>query len=315
MLILVLVYIIFAGARSAARHIYGHLDEKKQRKCAVYMMEVIMETFAVVWAASHRLFELLAFPDRFQNLTPNDARILATGLSVVMGTIVGTYILEFTFLQDDMRFSLKAHHWSTIILCLMAPAAIYDTNYDHRAPRIVFILSLYMSTEQNVFLTMLAYRMGLVGGKLPPSIFKASAWFYVVTRIAICVLLFWAWVETTPLIWTRGRKAPLTYTIYFIVPLLNIVLNVAQVETASVLLGIANSSGLPQVDTASILRGIPNSASLAKPTETDDDGEKGDKTIIELTSLPPRVSSLPCDGDDAERPIGTNHDALADDAC
>merc|ERR550514_1425357 len=98
--------------------------------------------------------------------------------------------MELAF-DDHMRSGLVLHHWTSIILILWGSLMIYEVGYDIMVVRTFFAMSLYMSTEQNVFVEMLAYHMKIFW----PTLYTMSAWYYLVTRLTITVMSLWSWID------------------------------------------------------------------------------------------------------------------------
>ena len=99
---------------------------------------------------------------------------------------------------------------------------------------------LYMVTDQNVFVGMLAYYSGVKKAWL----FRASAWFYVCTRMAITVLCIVSFVDITNSddrldMWGTRHNSTIVYGWYAMALPTIITLNVVQLISAHALFGIA----------------------------------------------------------------------------
>merc|ERR1711904_723147 len=104
---------------------------------------------------------------------------------------VSMYQAELAF-DREIRFGLVLHHWTAMLVSSWGILAVYLTGNNILLVRLLFAFSLYMSTEQNVFLEMLAYQRQIYW----PRVYIFSAWFYLLTRIFVAILCMWAWWDT-----------------------------------------------------------------------------------------------------------------------
>merc|ERR1711957_517054 len=97
-------------------------------------------------------------PSHYDPPTPSQAYDFGLGCNVMLATFISMYMLELAF-DANMRFGLTLHHWVSILLTLWAIPTIYYNGDSVYTIRAMFVLSLYMSTEQNVFVEMLCYQL------------------------------------------------------------------------------------------------------------------------------------------------------------
>jgi hypothetical protein len=198
-------------------------------------MELVAGTIAFVVPCSMGYWQLL-----FQNVdqadvTTQDSYNYAAGLYVMVNFFVATYILEMAF-DDNMRTGLLLHHWTTLLLVLWGIMVVYYTNFGIEFLRVAFALSLYMSTEQNVFVELLFYHLHF------ESVFwyYASAWYYVISRMFICALSLWTWWLAYDVVFTEDHNNfVIVYAFWIFIPPANVILNITQLTTVVNLFGIA----------------------------------------------------------------------------
>eukprot|EP00656_Telonema_subtile_P013030 TRINITY_DN16601_c0_g1_i3.p2 TRINITY_DN16601_c0_g1~~TRINITY_DN16601_c0_g1_i3.p2 ORF type:complete len:355 (-),score=88.03 TRINITY_DN16601_c0_g1_i3:453-1517(-) len=146
-----------------------------------------------------------------------------------------------------MRMGLALHHWTTIVLALWGILMAYCTHYNSKVLRCFFTLSLYMSTEQNVFIEMLMYHWPLNWHVC----YSISAWYYLLSRIAIMGASIWTWWDCKDAIWDHAVQKPfLVYGLWLFVPSANLILNATQLTTVQSLFGIAKAVRLRVKETS-----------------------------------------------------------------
>lgn len=216
--------------------LYDDLTEAKKEKVSNYMLEILGTTAAFVLCSFLGFFELLFHPEKYSHPSPDQTYNLGLGGNILMCCFVTTYSLELAF-DTNMRVGLALHHWTAIGLTLWAMPALYNLNGDTMTVRAFFALSLYMSTEQNVFIEMLMYHRRIYW----PRMYYASAVYYALTRGIITVLSLWAWWEMYGSISKIQHKSGLVYSLWLVLLPANFVLNFTQVHTIQSLLGLARS--------------------------------------------------------------------------
>merc|ERR1712137_1110354 len=163
---------------------------------------------------------------------------MGVGLQLLAGTFVAMYSLELSF-DSNMRLGLSLHHWISLILVLWALPVVHLVNNDVQMIRCVFAMSLYMSTEQNVFIQMLFYHKKLGW----PNAFAFSAWYYAITRGFIAVMSVWTWWASKDCVFMSGSHNNfVVYSLWLFVPVANVILNITQITTIQSLFGIAASA-------------------------------------------------------------------------
>lgn len=216
---------------------YPRLSPEKQCKCANYMIELVGTTIALAVTSNYGYWELVFNPGKYEHPDPERAHDLANGLQIMLCSFISTYIIEMSF-DHNMRLGLTLHHWTTITLALWGVIMAYNTNYNTTVLRCFFTLSLYMSTEQNVFVEMLMYHWPLNW----PLAYSCSAWYYLLSRVAIMVGSLWTWWECRQAVWDDAVEKPfLVYGLWLFVPSANLILNATQLTTVQSLFGIAKA--------------------------------------------------------------------------
>jgi Ca2+-binding EF-hand superfamily protein len=216
--------------------LYSDLTDAKKEKVSNYMLEILGTTAALVLCSFLGLFELLFQPEKYSHPSPEQTYNLGLGGNILMCCFITTYSLELAF-DKNMRIGLALHHWTTIGLALWALPAAYSLSGDTMTFRAFFALSLYMSTEQNVFIEMLMYHRRIYW----PLMYYASAVYYALTRGIITVLNLWAWWEMYGSISKIQHKGGLVYSLWLVLLPANFLLNFTQLLTIQSLLGIARS--------------------------------------------------------------------------
>lgn len=224
----------------AAAWLYKGCLVAKQTKLANYMMEVSAETAALVVFSYYGYFQLLFDPGHLSkapnaSMPPEAAADLAFGANLVFVLLISSYLLQMAF-DAEMSFELQVHHWTATVMVFWAYYVASLSNNTIFCPRFFFATSLYMITEQSVFLELLAYH---AGWRSAP-IYFANATCYATTRVAICALSLWTWWEGKDAIFNSSLHTGFhVYGVFFAVPFVNMLLNVTQMVTVVKLVGIA----------------------------------------------------------------------------
>jgi len=221
----------------AARFFYGHLAANKQVKVANYMLELFGTTLALILCIWAGFFDLLLHPDDYVLPTPDQAYRFAVGAQQTCVLFLVVYTSEL-YSDPEMRLGLKLHHWTAITLALWGLAAMHILHNSVMLARCFFVVSLYMSTEQNVFVEMLMYQRRIY----LPKLFYLSAAYYFLTRAAIMIVSLRTWWETRDEVFGKSlADSWVVYSLWLFIPLANAVLNASQLTTVQSLLGIAAS--------------------------------------------------------------------------
>jgi len=221
-----------------AEKLYPSLPPFKIVKCGNYMLELLGTSIALGGTSYYGFWDLLFNPGNWDPTTPDQARDLVAGLNLMILCFIATYVLEMAF-DTHMRLGLMLHHWVTIILALWGNLMIFYTDGNIHVFRAFFALSLYMSTEQNVFIEMLGYHWHVNYVWM----YKFSAWYYTISRAAIVVASVWTWWDARWAVF--GSDAPsnnmLVFGLWLFVLPANVILNATQFTTIQSLFGIAAS--------------------------------------------------------------------------
>jgi hypothetical protein len=220
------------------RHFYGHLPENKQTKVANYILELIGTTvgftiasFMGQWTLIFSSSQYLPHPSIVQGYD------LALGMHIMYVCTLSMYQAELAF-DHDIRFGLALHHWTAMVIASWGVAAVALTGNDVLIVRMLFAFSLYMSTEQNVFLEMLAYQRQIYW----PKVYAISAWYYLLTRICITIISLWTWWDCYDSVFSDSRhNSVVVYAFWLFVPMANMILNITQLTTVQSLFGIART--------------------------------------------------------------------------
>jgi Ca2+-binding EF-hand superfamily protein len=220
------------------RQFYGHLPENKQTKVANYMLELIGTTFALTiaslmgqWTLIFSSSQYLPHPSIAQGYD------LALGMHIMYVCTLSMYQAELAF-DHEIRFGLAIHHWTAMVISSWGVAAVSLSGNDVLIVRMLFAFSLYMSTEQNVFLEMLAYQRKIYW----PRVYWFSAWYYLLTRICILSISMWTWWDCYDSVFSDSRhNSVVVYAFWLFVPMTNIILNITQLTTVQSLFGIART--------------------------------------------------------------------------
>jgi len=218
-----------------AKRFFGHLDESKRVKVVNYMLELFITTLVQALSVWGGFWAMMFWPHDFDLPTPEAAWRLATCISY--GNLLVQVLFLIEMLADPtLRLSLKVHHWTSIIVSLWAVLSLGLVHGNPMFGRCFFPVMCYMSTEQNVFATMLLYRAGIH----LPRLFYASAWFYLLSRVFLLVLSLWSWWEARFVVFDRSIvDSWIVYSLWLAIPAINLVLNATQVLTVQSLFGLA----------------------------------------------------------------------------
>ena len=164
----------------------GLIRRDKIRNVSIYFVELIVST-SLLFVAYSGTWELLTFQFPKQMLTTINSVVVCT---VCMN---GLYLCEL-FYHDNMRLSLKVHHYACILM-LQLMTMLYIEERQLVVLRMGLYNTILAITEQNVFITMIFHRMCPKLLHCFPSITSISAYIYLFSRLAIGVMCFVAWCE------------------------------------------------------------------------------------------------------------------------
>jgi len=215
--------------------VYKDAPADKQAKVATYMLEVVATSAALCIMSYVGYWGLLFNPEKYQN-NADELYSLAWGFQVPTTIMIATYVLELGF-DLHMRRELVVHHMLAIVLNMWGNWAIALVNIDVMMLRVMFALSLYMTTEGSVFVTMLLYQRKVY----IHAIFQVSAWFYALTRVFIVVMVWWTWLEMYDTVFSiHAHNSMVVYSFWAFMPMSNFILNATQILTVVSLFGIAS---------------------------------------------------------------------------
>merc|ERR1711957_7892 len=222
--------------KSITHSLYGHLPEEKQVKVANYMLELLGTTFVLVIMSLKGFWGIVFAPSHYDPPTPSQAYDFGLGCNVMLATFISMYMLELAF-DANMRFGLTLHHWVSILLTLWAIPTIYYNGDSVYTIRAMFVLSLYMSTEQNVFVEMLCYHLQMFSC---PPLYFISAWYYALSRPLIMVASMWTWWDMRVVVIQKEHdQRAFVFALWLFIPAANLILNATQASTVVSLFGIA----------------------------------------------------------------------------
>ena len=163
-------------------------------------------------------------------------RMLSTINSVVVCIVCmnGLYLGEL-FYHDNMRLSLKVHHYACILM-LQLMTLLYIQERQLAILRMGLYNTLFAMTEQNVFITMIFHRMCPKFLHRFPIITSMSAYIYLFSRLAIAVMCFVAWYEFLSIPSSSTQLVSITSIMQVVYPLLLMTQGIMQLIS---LLGLA----------------------------------------------------------------------------
>jgi len=164
------------------------VQAEKQSKVCNYIFELAASTMTLVLFSTYDIWSLLFNIDKYYPASAETLRDAAIGGNLALATVIWCYIVEM-FAEKNMRFELQLHHVLTIMIIMWAQITADLSNMDPQICRTGVVLLLYMATEQNVFISMLLY----YNDSFWPGFFRASAWFYIVTRLLVSGLSVYFW--------------------------------------------------------------------------------------------------------------------------
>jgi len=166
------------------------VSPSKIGKCSVYLVELVFTTLALgilVAAGAWDPKWLLGFVDSPTLGVPN---------SVTLGELAAAWICASMYAvelagEPHMRPSLLLHHFGFMarVFCALLEIAFMPEVFASAGARMVALWLWPALTEQNVFLAMLVYRLK---PDIHPIVLKASAIFYIVTRVIGAALAWFA---------------------------------------------------------------------------------------------------------------------------
>jgi len=208
----------------------GSIRRDKIRNVSIYFVELIVST-GLLFVAYSGTWELLTF--QFPE------RMLTTINSVVVCTVCmnGLYLCEL-FYHDNMRLSLKVHHY-TCILMLQLMTMLYIQERQLVVLRMGLYNTIFAMTEQNVFIMMIFHRMFPKVLHCFPSIMSISAYIYVFSRLAIGIISLVAWCEFLSILSSSPQLVGMHSIMQVVYPLLLVIQGSMQLTCFQSLLGLA----------------------------------------------------------------------------
>lgn len=122
----------FAWLAAAA---FPGLTGEKRAKICNYLMELTVGTFTLVTLSVCGYWRLLFFPGEYASPSPETARVLATGLQLVLSALICAYIVEMAC-DPGMRLELVVHHAVVVLLLLWFVPTVFAANFDVLALRV-----------------------------------------------------------------------------------------------------------------------------------------------------------------------------------
>jgi len=173
-------------------------------------------------------------------VSPDVAKDLAVASNLMFSILVSSYILQIAF-DTQIRIELALHHWTCLLLVMWSFGVQESVKNNVYMLRCVFAMTLYLLTEQLVFIELLCYQKNIRSATL----FKLNAWFYALSRPAIAVLSLYTWWESKPVFFDSGLpNNTFVYALWLFVPIGNVILNATQIATVQSLFGIAKKVAL-----------------------------------------------------------------------
>eukprot|EP01084_Bolivina_argentea_P141962 249429_1 len=240
MLSLCMILYWFSGYITRKLKIFKNVDSEKLDKCQIYIFELIGLSYAFIYLLYEGTFNIIFMADDYANIDPAETLKFIRSLSSLVFLM---YLYCIEMLTNSLRWSLKLHHM-VVIFATCYFMWMLDDFADLAAFRCALCLALYAFTEQNVFAQLLLYRIAPLFSWW---IHLVSAILYVLTRIFItCAFMYcyieWAMTDEIKYQFNGTNKAHYPYLIYFfIMPIANILLNIAQFQTIKALFYVSKS--------------------------------------------------------------------------
>jgi len=157
-----------------------HLDAEKRGKCSVYITELIFSSAALLFVVIPGGWDPVWLSD-VENKASRPLYVISLGELAAAWTCAAMYVVELSG-EPHMRVSLLAHHFAfcSRVLAAVVELRLMPELYSQAGARMVACWLWLPTTEQNVFASMLAYR---INPKLSPVVMKLSALLYMATRI------------------------------------------------------------------------------------------------------------------------------------
>eukprot|EP01084_Bolivina_argentea_P141961 249427_1 len=240
MLSLCMILYWFSGYITRKLKIFKNVDSEKLDKCQIYIFELIGLSYAFIYLLYEGTLNIIFKADDYADIDPAKTLRLIRSLSSLVFLM---YLYCIEMLTNSLRWSLKLHHM-VIIFAACYFIWILDDFADLAVLRCGLCFALYALTEQNVFAQLLLYRIAPLFSWW---IHLVSAILYVLTRIFItCAFMYcyieWAMTDEIKYQFNGTNKAHYPYLIYFfIMPIANILLNIAQFQTIKALFYVSKS--------------------------------------------------------------------------
>jgi len=219
-------------------YMYPDLTDDKKDKLCNYMLEIIGTTVSFVMIFCVGTWELILNPSKFEDRTQvskDELYNLSVGVQLSFTIGLSMYAMEIAF-DKNMRFELIVHHILGITLGLSCLVMFAVAGHDLMLARMFIATGFYLTTEQNVFVTMLMYYRKVYLGK----VFVLSAWYYLLTRMGFSLVVLWAWWGARDAVFSVNRhNNVIVYSLWLLYPTCNLMFNATQLLTVKSLFGIA----------------------------------------------------------------------------
>ena len=207
-----------------------HLDDTRKDKCVTYLTEFILLIIVLTLYSINGSIAILWDPKSFENLSPSEPRIHVTLYNVATMLVVYMYVIEMCVEGSKIRWYLKMHHMVTCIIALLFTLAIQNT-LDFDIIRMQVMLAMYFALEPNVFFQLLFYRISPDHYVL---LHFVSTIVYIITRILIIagsIIVYISWLTSDFVqneLFNDIRNNIWYFLDILVIPILNILLNIAQ---------------------------------------------------------------------------------------
>jgi len=169
------------------RQAFSSIPSDKRKNISIYVAELTVTT-GLVLLAFRNLADLLLF----QN--PADLVATINTTVTIIAFLNGLYMAELLYHWDGMRQSLKLHHFACILM-MQVVTFVYVRTKDMRLLRLGVWNVMFALTEQNVFVSMICYRIfpeSLVNPRFT-RMHQLSSIVYLLSRVVIAGLNVYAY--------------------------------------------------------------------------------------------------------------------------
>lgn len=187
---------------------FRDLSEAKKRNCIIYILSILVTSFAFfaqIYGGKDVLFK---FEDDIESGQYEWMNISIEILSIF-------YVWELVY-REHIGWPLLLHHVCTILLIQLVVASFFDTGLVIYL-RLALVMGFHATTEQTSFIALYLFRLNLYP-VWQPIWFHLAAWqsLIIKTSVNICIFIYWIDIVKNALLDTSDKKWHIFWEIFML---------------------------------------------------------------------------------------------------